>query len=291
MKISGFTFIRNAIKFDYPIVEAISSILPVCDEFVVMVGNSDDGTNVKIQQIGSSKIKIYDSTWDESLRVGGKILAIETNKALDRVDPKSDWAFYIQGDEVIHEKYLPAIKASMEAWKNDKRVEGLLFDYRHFYGSYDYVGDSTRWYRKEVRIVRPDSSIRSFRDAQGFQKNGRPLKVKAVQAEVFHYGWVKPPSRQQEKQKYFHTLWHNDEWMKINIADTNEFDYSQIDSLERFEGTHPEVMKKRIANKNWKFEFDLSKRKPGFKSRFKIAFEKLFGFRIGEYRNYKVMGK
>ena len=269
--------------------EAITSILEVCDEFVVMVGHSEDDTKKLIQNIGSSKIKIFESSWNESLREGGRVLAVETNKALDRVSAESNWAFYIQGDEVIHEKYLLSIKATMETWKDDNRVEGLVFNYKHFYGSYDYFGDSTRWYRKEVRIIRPDPSIRSFRDAQGFQKNGHPLKVKAANAEVYHYGWVKPPNKQQEKQKYFNTLWHTDSWMKKNVADINEFDYSQIDSLNKFNGTHPVVMQNRIKNKNWKFDFEPSKRKPGFKSALKIAFEKLFGFRIGEYKNYKII--
>jgi glycosyltransferase involved in cell wall biosynthesis len=289
LKVSGFTFIRNAKKYDYPIVEAITSILDVCDELIVMAGNSDDGTKQMILDIHSPKIKIHDSVWDESLREGGKVLAEETNKALDKTDPECDWAFYIQGDEVIHEKYLPAIKSSMEKWKDDKRVEGLLFDYKHFYGSYDYVGDSTRWYRKEVRIIRRDPAIRSFRDAQGFQKNGRPLRVKPAHAEVYHYGWVKPPSKQQEKQKYFHKLWHNDDWVKKNIADTGEFDYSGIDSLKHFEGTHPAVMQKRISEKNWKFSFDPSNKKTSVKSGIKLGFEKVFGFRIGEYKNYRLI--
>ncbi len=289
MKVSGFTFIRNAIKFDYPIVEAITSILPLCDEFVVMLGDSEDGTKKLLESINSSKIKIYESTWDENLREGGKILAVETNKALEKTSPDSDWAFYIQGDEVVHEKYLPAIKEAMQKWKDDKRVEGLLFNYAHFYGSYDYVGDSTQWYRREVRIIRPHAGIYSFRDAQGFQKKGRPLRVKNANAEVYHYGWVKPPSRQQEKQKYFHKLWHNDEWVKKNVADADEFDYSKIDSLNRFEGTHPAVMKKRIAEKNWKFNFDPRKKKLKFKSALKSGFEKIFGFRPGEYRNFRLL--
>lgn len=291
MKVSGFTFIRNANKFDYPVVEAITSILDVCDEFIVLVGNSEDNTKSLIENINSPKIKIFDSVWDESLREGGKILAAETNKALAQIAPGSDWAFYIQGDEVVHEKYLPAIRKAMQQWKDDKRVEGLLFDYVHFYGSYDFIGDSTQWYRKEVRIIRAHSGIYSFRDAQGFQKEGRPLKVKKANAEIFHYGWVKPPVSQQEKQKYFHKLWHDDSWVKKNVSDVNEFDYSQIGSLAAFTGTHPAIMKKRIAQKNWKFSFDPTKKKPGFKSQLKIAFEKIVGFRIGEYKNYKLIKK
>ena len=81
MKVSGFTFIRNAIKYDYPIVEAIKSILPICDEFIIAIGNSEDETLQLIKNINSPKIKIIETVWDDSLRHGGQVLAIETNKA------------------------------------------------------------------------------------------------------------------------------------------------------------------------------------------------------------------
>lgn len=289
MKVSGFTFIRNAIRYDYPIVEAITSILPLCDEFIVVVGNSDDDTLNLIRNIPTSKIKIINSVWDESLREGGRVLAAETNKALDAISDESTWCFYIQGDEVMHEDFIPAVRAAMELWKDDKRVEGLLFDYRHFYGSYDFIADSSRWYRKEVRIIRKDPAIRSFRDAQGFQKNGRPLRVKQSGGSINHYGWVKPPEKQQEKQKNFHKLWHSDEWLKKNIPDVTEFDYSGIDSLAHFTGTHPAVMQKRISEKNWTFSIDPTIKKLSLKSRFKMSVEKNTGWRIGEYKNYRLI--
>src|SRR5512133_592938 len=170
MRVSGFTFIRNAIKLDYPVVESIKSILPVCDEFVVAVGNSSDDTLDLIRSIGDSRIRIIETEWDESpeMKTGGRVLAVETDKAFRAISPDSDWAFYIQGDEVIHEKYLDNIYASMESWKDDKMVDGLLFNYLHFYGSYNYIGVSPKWYNHEIRIIRNNKSIYSFRDAQGF---------------------------------------------------------------------------------------------------------------------------
>jgi hypothetical protein len=289
MKVSGFTIARNIIKYDYPIVEAISSILPICDELVVAVGKSEDDTLQLIRSINSPKIKIIETEWDESLREGGRVLADETNKAFAAIDPEGDWCFYIQGDEVIHEKYLPVIKAAMQEFKDDKKVEGLLFDYTHFYGSYDYVGDSRMWYRKEIRIIRNDRNISSYRDAQGFRKNGNKLNVKQIHAAVYHYGWVKAPEAQQAKQQSFNKLWHDDEWMKKNVPDVNEFDYSQIDSVVRFTGTHPQLMLPRISKMNWKFSFDPTKRKSSFKKRFLHFIEKVFGWRVGEYKNYKII--
>ena len=203
MKVSGFTFIRNAIKYDYPIVEAIRSILPLCDEVVVAVGNSDDGTLELVRSI-DPKVKIIETVWDDSLRTGGRVLAVETDKAFAAVSPDSDWAFYIQGDEVIHEKYLDIIRESMEKHLHNKEVDGLLFHYEHFYGSYDYVGTSSSWYRNEIRVIRNDKSIYAYRDAQGFRKgNNKKLRVKRVEAYVYHYGWVKPPEVMQRKQEDF----------------------------------------------------------------------------------------
>jgi hypothetical protein len=289
MKISGFTFIRNAIKYDYPIVEAINSILPLCDEIIVAVGQSEDNTRKLIENIGSDKIKIIDTIWDDTLREGGKVLAVETDKAFDAISNDSDWALYIQGDEVLHEKYLPVIKEGMLKWKDDKNVEGLLLNYIHFYGSYDYIGDSRRWYRKEVRVIKNDKLIRSYRDAQGFRKFDRPLNVKSVNAEMYHYGWVKPPEAQQAKQQSFNKLWHSDEWVEKKIPKADSFDYSQIDSLSLFKGSHPEVMKKRIKALNWEFNFDPSKKQLPVKSRILHRIERLTGWRPGEYRNYNII--
>lgn len=289
MKVSGFTIVRNAVKFDYPIIEAISSILPICDEFIVAIGKSDDNTLELIKSIPSDKIKIIETIWDDSLREGGKVLADETNKALAGCSAESDWCFYIQGDEVIHEKYLPIIKKAMQKHVNNKNVEGLLFHYKHFYGSYDYIADSRKWYRKEIRVVRNNINVSSYRDAQGFRINNRKLNVKPIDAFVYHYGWVKPPQAQQAKQQSFHKMWHDDNWMKENIPTVDEFDYSQIDSLQHFHETHPKVMQERINKMNWKFSFDPTQKKLKLKDRFIYSIEKSLNWRIGEYKNYKII--
>jgi hypothetical protein len=286
MKVSGFTFIRNAIKYDYPIVESIQSILPLCDEVVVAVGKSEDATLELIEAIDSSKIKIIETEWDLSLRQGGQVLAEETNKALAAVSSDSDWCFYIQGDEVVHEKYHPIIQDAMRRYKENTKVEGLLFKYLHFYGSYDFVGDSRKWYRNEIRIVRNLKGIQSYKDAQGFRKNGAKLKVKAIDAFIYHYGWVKPPEKQSEKIKNFLSHWHSDAYIDKNKPAEN-FDYSQIDSLKIFTETHPKVMQKRITNINWQFDFDPTQKNFGLKTRLLYQLEKWTGIRIGEYKNYK----
>lgn len=286
MKVVGFTIIRNAISFDYPIVEAITSILPICDEVVVAVGNSDDDTLQLVESIDKNKIKILHTVWDDSLRQGGRVLAEETDKAFQAIAPDADWCFYIQADEVVHEKYHALIRQEMERYKNNDAVDGLLFHYKHFYGSFDYVGESWRWYRREIRIVKNDKNIFSYRDAQGFRKKpNEKLRVKLIDAYIYHYGWVREPAAMQRKQKSFSSLYHTDEWVNEHMAKASEFDYSTVDSLELFAESHPAVMKHRIARKNWKFDFDVSKRNYSLREKLK----RLLGFRIGEYKNYKII--
>ncbi len=290
MRVTGFTFIRNAIKFDYPVVEAIRSILPVCDDFVVSVGKSEDETLEIIQNIDRSKIRAIETVWDDSpeLKSGGRIYARETDKAFQAIPEDTDWAFYIQGDEVIHEKYLDTVKSAMEKWKDDKNVDGLLFNYLHFYGSYDYVGTSPRWYDNEIRIVRNDKSIYSYKDAQGFRKNNnRKLNVKPVDAFVYHYGWVKDPKKMQEKLKTIQAFYPEVEWIK-RLAESKDFDYSAIDSLRVFEDSHPGVMEERIRNRNWKFDYDLSMNKMSVRYRAKIFLKEYLGINTF-YENYIIV--
>ncbi|MBC7720863.1 MAG: glycosyltransferase family 2 protein [Pedobacter sp.] len=289
MKISGFTIIKNAVTNDYPIVEAITSILPVVDEMIVLIGDCSDGTEDLIKSIDSTKIKIHHSVWDNSLRSGGTVLAVETNKAFELIDPKSDWAFYIQGDEAVHEKYHQNIIDACVKYKDDEAVQGLLFKYLHFYGTYDYVGDSRKWYSHEVRIIRNDKRIQSYKDAQGFRVGETKLLVKPIEAFIYHYGWVKSPEQMMKKQKDVSRFWHSDESLKSyeNVPDT--YDFNEYDSLEKFTGSHPSVLKNRIQNKNWKIELDITKKQFSLKDKMLYYFEKMTGIRLFDFRNYKIL--
>ena len=291
MKISGFTIVRNAVLYDYPVVEAIRSILPVVDEMIVLVGNSEDNTEELIRSINSDKIRIHHSIWDENLKKGGVVLATETDKAFQLISPDSDWAFYIQADEVIHEKYHDVIRKISLLYKDDKRVEGLLFNYLHFYGTYDYVADSRKWYHKEVRIIRNDKGIHAYRDAQGFRRGVKKINVKPVDAMVYHYGWVKNPRKMKEKLKKIQELWLDtvNDPQNIERRSGELFDFNTFDSLKYFGSEHPAVMKKRIEEKNWNIDLDISKKKFSLKEKLLYWYEKKTGKRLFDFRNYRII--
>lgn len=289
MKISGFTFIRNAIKNDYSIVEAITSILPICDEFVVAVGQSEDNTLGLIQGIKSDKIRIIETIWDDTKREGGHVFALETDKAYQAISPDTDWAFYIQGDECVHEDDLNGILEDLKEHQENPEVEGLLFKYRHFYGSFDYIATSRRWYRKEIRLVRINPLVHSYKDAQGFRKGGKKLKVKEISAHIFHYGWVKPPMGLNQKVRNFTQFYHDDAWLAENVPADYEFDFGNAERLTRFTGTHPNVSLSRIKAQNWDFDFDPAVLRSKMSLRRKVL-QKIAdwtGWRIGEYKNYQ----
>jgi len=273
MKVSGFSIVRNGIKYFYPFIEAINSILPLCDEFILNVGDSEDGTLDAVLSLKNEKIKIIESHWDLNLREGGKVLSIETNKALAKCS--GDWCFYIQADEVLHEKYIPVIEEGMKQFLNKPDIEGLKFKYKHFYGSYDYYQDNYRlWYPAETRIIRKNQNIVSWGDAMNFKhKDGSLLKIIPVDAEIYHYGWVKPPDTMALKRIDFHKLYHTDK--ETDVLVENSVNYNHFGHLKRFSGSHPKVMQERIRQANWNFDAKLDSQLPDRLRKFYLFMEPL----------------
>lgn len=253
MKVSGFTFCRNAVKYDYPVVESIRSALPLCDEFIVNVGRCDDGTLQLIESIGDPRIKIVESVWDESLRKDGLIYSQQTNIALSHC--KGEWAFYIQADEVVHEDDLPPLRRAMARYGRDPMVKGLLFRYLHFIA--DYWSTNPWFYHKAVRIIRNNGEIESCGDAVGFHfkatqqylQSGPKEWLAYSGARMFHYGWVKDPKTMLEKKREQASLHHGSN-LPPDVArelSGEAFRFEDYAVLKEFSGSHPAVMRRRIA--------------------------------------------
>ncbi len=300
-RISGFTLVRNGTKFDYPYLESMRSLLPLVDELVVNVGRGDDDTLQQIKRFslhfgGSEKIKIFESDWpldDPEKKKGGQILAEQTNLALDRCT--GDWCVYLQADEVLHQEDLADIRRAITQVHPHPVVDGLYFDYLHFYGSYDVIQVSRSAYRREVRAIRRTSGARSIGDAQSFRKpDGSKLKVLESGGRVFHYGWVRTPEAMKAKTYFMDTLYHGDP-SKAQAQDGvphtgDNYRYKKIWGLRRFEGTHPGPMEERIRAKNWNWDLKNSPLEWQMKDIKKIVLdllERWTGRRFFEYRSYR----
>ena len=241
-KVSGFTIARNAVKFNYPLVESIQSILPICDEFIVNVGDSEDETLRLVQSIKSPKIRIIQNTWDFSQ--GPEVLSFQTNLALKAC--RGTWAFYLQSDEVVHEKDLPKIKKMMARYENDANIDVFRFRWFHFYGSYFRYRIDEGWYQKQDRIVRNNGTIESFGDAFSFRrKDGQKLRRVNTWCFIYHYGWVQSHEVMAERRR-------NAEKIGFDSLKENEgqgaHNYANLEQFPVYTGSYPAVMKDRITS-------------------------------------------
>ena len=241
--ISGFTFIRNGVELAFPFEASIRSLLPLVDEFVVAVGKGSDDTLARVRAIGDPKIRIIETLWNERMADRGFVYAQQ--KMIAQYSCTGDWAFYLEGDEVVHEDELAAIRASVERHHSNPAVEALVFDYHHFYGSPDWISISPGWYRRECRLIR--NTIRSYApDGQYWlvtteHKKGRNPQGALAGAHIYHYGWIRRNEEMQKKMDQVSKYWGTP---AAQIA------YSRFDrrALKRFEGTHPAKVKEWLAN-------------------------------------------
>ena len=96
----------------------------------------------------------------------------------------------------------------------------------------------------------------------------------------------------QKKNRDFGQFWNEEAahqaWVSAVDQQGLVFDYSVIDSLSLFKGTHPAVMKQRVENEDWNFLHDIRRKQfKNVKHRFLYFLDQRFGIRPFEYRNYK----
>jgi hypothetical protein len=290
MKVSAFTFLRNGQKFGYPFVESIRSVLPLVDEFVIALGPCDDDTEKMLREIGDAKIKIINTQWNERIRNDYSIkgFVYGQQKSIALFNCTGDWAFYLEGDEVIHENDLQKIRAAMEKHLDDPRVEAIAFDYLHFYGNANTYAWSPRWYRSEVRILR--NTIPAWGPKGLFfivldtQKHGRYPRAVHSGATIYHYGWVRSEAQMKLKADAIGKLGRDTTAISGN--------YAAIDpaTLKLFTSTHPKTMQDWLPKAEGIFQADpnykLSPREK--KHRIMLKLEKCFGFRFDK-KHYRLV--
>ena len=286
--LSGFTLVRNAVKLDFSIVPAIRSLLEVCDEVVVNVGKSEDDTRDLVASVNDPRVRILDTEWDFTKK--NIMLSIETQRAMDAC--RGSWGIYIQADEVLHERGARILKEKVTEWDGDSRVEGLLVKYLHFYGGFDQIATSRRWYRREVRCIRLGKDIRPYQGAQGFRVGPEYRKIRArpTDAEMFHYGWARPARAIKQKLEISKTIypWGGDRFDKEQARGYLEW----IPLLRRFTGTHPRAALDWIAERAHDPERVIGPRRLKAEHlRFYISdwIERLTGARVFEFRNYELV--
>ncbi len=278
MQVSCFTFIKNGEILGYPFVESIKSALPLCDEFVVNVGESVDDTLEIVKSINSPKIRIIESKWNEKLTRKGYVYAQQ--KSIAQFNCTGDWAFYLEGDEIIHEQDYEAIKKALRDNLENPKVEALAFKYVHFWGNYNTLLNNANICRREARIIKNDLRVWTsdslfFLVLDSNNKVGRYPRAKVIDATIYHYGWARTQEQNFKKQEYVSKYWNFN-------RPTYNHDLKEVDSsfLEEFKGTHPSVMKEIVSQGTeglFKANPDYKLTKTDKRRRLKLKLEKLFG--------------
>jgi len=289
--VSGFTFIKHGLSLGYPIKESIDSISPLCDEVIINVGfddpnlEEDDGTWQYLQDnFPDDKYTFLKSYWDPEKMSHGLILSEQTNIALNKC--RGEICFYIQGDETIHQDDYSLIEDGIDKMKNSPNLQGLIFNYLHFYGNVNIIKYTRSIYRREVRIIRNHIGLKSYLDAQGFRfENGeKPLSL-LIKARIFHYGWARSEKVMSDKVQVMDRFYHG------KNHQGNKFKYQRIWGLKPFKQTHPQFIQQWIEkNRN---DLDIMSLKLDFKWKdislvISDLIENLTNFRLGEFKNYKI---
>lgn len=287
MKISGFTIVRNAVELDFPVVESIGSILPLCDEVVVNVGRSDDDTLGLVRSIADPKIRILETEWDFAR--GASVLRDETLRAMRAC--QHPWGIYIQADEVLHEQGGEALVETIRAVDAEPRVEGVAVRYRHLFGDPFTEAVNRHWYRREVRAVRldPRLEIHPFRDAQGFRVGPahRRIRARLVEAEMFHYGYTRSAAALRGRARIDRDLYPE------RASGGGDRAYLWwFPGTRPFRGSHPAVAREWVESHAHDPERRVSP--PTFRLRHLRYYasgwiERLTGWRPFEFRNYDLV--
>jgi len=293
MKISGFTYVRNGFKMGYPFMASIHSLLPIVDELVVVVGNSEDGTREAVENLKNDKIIIVDSIWEEEKRRNGEIFREQSNIGLNKIT--GDWAIHLQADEVLKQSARKELIKYIKIADELNDIDGLLFPFYHFWGDYKHIRRTRRTHAFEIRAFKNHRNILSYKDSQGFRKfkssssdkKGVKLKVLKTEIPIYHYSHTRNPKLMNKKSNYFHRFWHSSDWLDKNTKEL-DFDFNDVDKLELFKDVHPKYMEEVMNEQDWDFEYEPSKSNMSFKDKILYKIEKLFNYRLFEYKNYKI---
>lgn len=287
MRISAFTFLRNGVQLAYPFVESIRSALPLVDEYIVALGPSDDGTREAIEAIDDPRIRIIDTQWNGAT---GRGFVYGQQKMIGLFNTTGDWSLYLEGDEVLHERDIDAIRDLAERADRQPHVEAIAFQYHHFYGTPELVATGPAWYRVEPRMIR-NHDIRVISPGGLYfivldqNKKGRYPRAVETDATIHHYGWVRPIDSHHRKAKQVSGYWGTPR------EKANPYENVDASILKPFEGSHPAIMSEWLSSTaNTVFtpnpDYQLTKRDR--RQRIKRSIEKVTGLDLCKRHHRRV---
>lgn len=246
--VSGLTIIRNGVRLNYPFMEAIRSALSICDEYIVVAGDSDDETLAHLATLDDPRIRVIHTRWSPDVTPQKCLLAQQTNIGLGFCSGR--WCLYLQANEVLHEGSLPRLRSLMEQHVDNHEVEAMLLERLTLWSDYNhYIPVYPRRFKYTPRIIRPNIGTYSIRDGMsfaifdGFSTHGRYPRAIDTGEDIYRYGYVHSVSQQALK---FENAVHKVEASE-RADDDYYYRYYPRQFIAEYKGTHPAVMARRIA--------------------------------------------
>lgn len=206
--LAGCLIIKNGTKFDYPFQQAIESVLPICDEFVVVEGVGEDDTYERLLAMREKDQKIQVVRSKMERKVSELSRATDLSISLT----KCDYYLQIQGDEGINEFSCRRIRSVVDRGGFDI-LQTRIF---HFWSSFDTVYIPKVFYDYVWRVARRSlfPQLHSIGDAMNLGPLSLPglrtLALPETEAYWLHYGFVRNPKQMVEKCYEFFPWWSQD---------------------------------------------------------------------------------
>lgn len=247
MKLAGATFIRNGITYDYCYRETIECLLEFCDHVFVVDAGSDDGTCEDIETITSPNLTLIKRPKQEWIATEGKgrtKLCYFTDIALKAADDAGyDYTFYLQCDEIVHERSYPYIREAIKS-----NTSGYLCERINLWGSpYTKLNVPQNRMPCSTQVVRlTQSEHRSYGDAESLAVP--ILNIDWVdKITMYHMGFVRRREVMKDKvinmQENVFELGHHDPKLDLSDIFNPEFWFTNSE-LEFIEEPLPRIIQK-----------------------------------------------
>jgi glycosyltransferase involved in cell wall biosynthesis len=247
----------NVEYMDYCLEETVRCALQFADEICVNDGMSTDNTYDVLmalqEEFGKDRIKIHRREWVHDWFWQEK----ERNYALNMSN--SDWVFFMDVDECIHENDVPKIRRIAETSK----YNFVNCPYYHFYGTPQYIQTHPAFYQRHTKMGRRKTN---FRIKAGRRPGGCASEVVSDKAGgsmhlyhkpdmyrsdiyIYHYSWCRDAKVHGVKRVKIESWYRGHEKFFDGYLPTYEecpykYDMSGIGgNLKPFTGEHPKLMR------------------------------------------------
>lgn len=239
MTLGGVLFCYNAIIHDYCVEEAISSLLEVCDEILILDAGSTDGTTELLTKFVSSKcvvVQLGKEEWEK--RHGREKLSYFQNLAKAMLT--TDYYFLLQADEVLSEESFYFIKDAIAMNQEAYFVKRI-----NLWGDCNsFINVPENRQPCSTQIIRlAKINYVSVGDGESIDAPAKEWFIDKI--KIFHYGFVRKKEVMKSKiinmqENVFELGYHDPKLDQSNVFDSTL--WFKGDELSPLKDKHPKFI-------------------------------------------------